>query len=71
MRLHFNMGKALKIIKAVEKGMQDAGLHVHGLSGDELAALTESAIQKGKDIKTAVTELGLDAKAKATAPEVE
>lgn len=70
MRIHFNLKKALSIVTAFEKGMQQAGLHVHGLSGAELEALTTSCIQKGKDIVTSVKELGLDAKAKAEAPEV-
>lgn len=69
MRIHFNLKKALQIVTAVEKVMQEHGLHVHGLSGDELAKLTTEAITTGKTIKEAVVHLGLDAKTAATAPE--
>lgn len=70
MRIHINLKKALAIVTAVEKAMQLSGLHVHGLSGDELGQITAHAIQSGKDIKSAVKELGLEVKAAATSPEV-
>ncbi len=70
MRIHFNLKKALAIVEAVETEMQRYGLHVHGLSGDDLKQLTKSALQKGHDIEQAVKDLGLEAKAAASAPEV-
>lgn len=70
MRLHLNMKKALAIVIAVEHAMQASGLHVHGLSGSELASLTSKALQTGQDVASAVKSLGLEVKAAATAPEV-
>lgn len=70
MRIHFNLTKALAIVKQFEKGMQASGFHVHGLSGDELAAITDKVVTTGSNIKDAVVDLGLQAKAAATAPGV-
>lgn len=70
MRIHVNLKKAEAVVFAIEKGMQLAGLHVHGLSGDELGAITTHAIQEGQSIASAVKALGLEAKAAATSPEV-
>lgn len=71
MRIHFNLKKALAIVTAVEEGMQKYGLHVHGLSGDELKQITAHAISTGSTIVDSVKHLGLEAKAAATAPEVQ
>lgn len=70
MRIHVNLKKALQIVTAVEKAMQMSGLHVHGLSGDELGAITAHAVQCGEDIQSSVKALGLEAKAAASSPEV-
>lgn len=70
MRIHFNLKKALAIVTAVEKVMQQTGVHVHGLSGEELQSLTEHALQEGSSIISGVKALGLEAKVAATAPEV-
>lgn len=70
MRIHLNLKKALQIVTAVEKAMQASGLHVHGLSGDDLANLTTKALQTGHDVASAVKSLGMEVKAAAAAPEV-
>lgn len=70
MRIHFNLRKALAIVTAVEEEMSKYGFHVHGLSGDELKTLTTHALQIGGNIKNAVTDLALETKSAATAPEV-
>jgi len=41
------------------------------LSGEDLGKITDLALKTGKDVKTAVEELGLTHKASATAPEVQ
>lgn len=70
MRIHFNLKKALAIVEAVETEMSRYGLHVHGLSGDELKQITTHALQAGKDITASVKDLALEAKTAAGAPEV-
>ena len=70
MRIHLNLKKALAIVEVIENQMQLLGLHVHGLSGDDLKQITSSALQKGHDIETAVKEFGLELKAAKESPEV-
>lgn len=69
MRIQANLQKGLKIVQAVELIMQATGMHVHGLSGDELASITTNALQKGHDIASSVKDLGLEAKTAMDAPE--
>lgn len=70
MRIHINLKKALAIVTAIEEAMQMTGVHVHGLSGAELGAITAHAVQEGESIQSAVKKLGLEVKAAATSPEV-
>lgn len=69
MRIHFNLKKALAIVDAVETEMARYGLHVHGLSGEELKQITTEAVSTGSTLVESVKKLGLEAKAAADAPD--
>lgn len=60
--MKFNWKKLLTVVEKVEQIMDASGLEIAGLSGDELAHITEVALTTGKTVKDAAAEVKKTAK---------
>lgn len=55
--MHIDWKKALLIIETVEGVFAKTGLDIHGVNGQELQHITETALTTGKTVVEAVKEI--------------
>jgi hypothetical protein len=59
--MHFNWKQALAVIEKVETVMQMSGINVAGLSGEQLAHITQDALTTGKTVVESAKDIKQDA----------